>query len=53
MIDPEAYRLFEPDSVVNLAVYRQRDRNHLSDEDYLVCTPVVLGFCFGTKMWGE
>ena len=25
----------------------------LTDEDYLICTPVVLGFGFGMKAWGE
>ncbi|KAJ6543108.1 P-loop containing nucleoside triphosphate hydrolase protein [Mycena capillaripes] len=52
MIDPVAFRLFEPNCTYNLAVHRRVDRGNLSDEQYMICTPVVLGFCFGVKMWG-
>jgi hypothetical protein len=53
MIDPAAFRLFQPNSDINRRVHRMlEDRNNLKDEEYLICTPVVLGFCFGTKMWG-
>ena len=54
MIDPAAFRLFEPNNSINLSVYSALEgRDHLKDEQYLICTPVVLGFCFGTKMWGK
>jgi hypothetical protein len=54
MIDPAAFRLFEPNNSINYPIYSAiEDRKHLEDEQYLICTPVVLGFCFGTKMWGK
>jgi len=53
MIDPAVFRLFEPNNTINLPVYSTlQERDNLKDEEYLICTPVVLGFCFGTKMWG-
>ncbi|KAI5116472.1 hypothetical protein M0805_001635 [Coniferiporia weirii] len=52
MIDPVAFRLFEPNSELNLPVHRQLEKDSLKDEDYLICTPVALGFCLGTKTWG-
>ena len=53
MIDAAAFRLFEPNNSVNLSVYSAiDDREHLSDEEYLICTPIALGFSFATKKWG-
>ncbi|KAJ7492168.1 P-loop containing nucleoside triphosphate hydrolase protein [Mycena latifolia] len=52
MIDPVAFRLFEPNCTYNLGVYRRLGPNNLTDEQYMICTPIVLGFCFGVKMWG-
>jgi hypothetical protein len=53
MIDPKAFRTFEPNCTYNLNVYRQLDGEELSDEQLAICNPVVLGFCFGVKRWGE
>ncbi|CAK5275284.1 unnamed protein product [Mycena citricolor] len=52
MIDPAAFRLFQPNCTYNLEVHRQLEREELSDEQLMICTPVVLGFCFGVKTWG-
>jgi len=53
MIDPTVFRLFEPNNIINTPVYSAlEERKNLKDEEYLICTPVVLGFCLGTKMWG-
>ncbi|KAJ6601323.1 P-loop containing nucleoside triphosphate hydrolase protein [Mycena vulgaris] len=52
MIDPVAFRLFEPNCTYNLRVHRRVEHKNLTDEQYMICTPVVLGFCFGVKMWG-
>ncbi|KAJ7349861.1 P-loop containing nucleoside triphosphate hydrolase protein [Mycena albidolilacea] len=52
MIDPVAFRLFEPNCTFNLEVHRRLDPESLTDEQYMICTPIVLGFCFGVKMWG-
>lgn len=53
MIDPKVFRLFQANSSINTPVFSAiEDRDNLKDEDHLICTPVVFGFCFGTKMWG-
>ncbi|KAJ7492123.1 P-loop containing nucleoside triphosphate hydrolase protein [Mycena latifolia] len=52
MIDPVAFRLFEPNCTFNLSVHRRLDRDDLTEEQYMICTPIVLGFCLGVKMWG-
>uniref|UniRef100_A0A0W0F8F3 AAA+ ATPase domain-containing protein n=1 Tax=Moniliophthora roreri TaxID=221103 RepID=A0A0W0F8F3_MONRR len=52
MIDPTAFRLFEPNCTYNYSIHRRLNRSELTDEDYMICTPVLLGFCFGVKMWG-
>ncbi|KAF7302929.1 AAA family [Mycena kentingensis (nom. inval.)] len=52
MIDPVAFRLFEPNITFNFHVHRTIERDSLSDEHYIICTPVVLGFSFGVKRWG-
>ncbi|KAK0441848.1 P-loop containing nucleoside triphosphate hydrolase protein [Armillaria borealis] len=52
MIDPVAFRLFEPNTKYNTVVRKGMDRDLLTDEQYMICNPVVLGFSFGTKMWG-
>jgi hypothetical protein len=54
MIDPAVFRRFQPNSTINIPVYSTlEERDNLGDGQYLICTPVVLGFCFGTKMWGK
>ena len=53
MIDPVGFRVFQPNCTFNLTVYRRLDRDELSDEQYMICTPVLLGFCFGVKEWGN
>jgi hypothetical protein len=52
MIDPAAFRIFEPNSSFNLPIQNYLERDKLSDEQYMICTPILLGFCFGVKMWG-
>lgn len=52
MIDPGAFRMFKPDSSLNLPVSTPLKRAELEEEQYIICTPVVIGFCFGTKQWG-
>jgi hypothetical protein len=53
MIDPKGFRSFVPTATYNLPVYRRLDRRGLTDEQLAICNPVVLGFCFGVKMWGK
>ncbi|KAF8576015.1 P-loop containing nucleoside triphosphate hydrolase protein [Ramaria rubella] len=52
MIDPVAFRLFEPNCTYNLTIHKRLARGDLTDEQYMICTPIMLGFCFGVKMWG-
>nr|GAT46318.1 AAA family [Mycena chlorophos] len=52
MIDPTAFRLFQPNCSFNFDVHRALEPESLTDEQYLVCSPVLLGFCFGAKQWG-
>jgi len=52
MIDPAAFRIFEPNCSFNLPVQKDLERDQLTDEQYMICTPILLGFCFGVKMWG-
>lgn len=52
MIDPVAFRFFEPNAGYNLPVRKRLERVALTEEQYLICTPVVLGFSFATKTWG-
>lgn len=53
MIDPAGFRIFQPNCTFNLTVYRRLNRDELTDEQYMICTPIVLGFCFGVKEWGK
>lgn len=52
MIDVESFFEFQSDSEYAPIVYRRLDPEQLSDEELLICTPVLLGFCFTTKLWG-
>lgn len=55
MIDPCAFRMFQPESSLNLPVstpLKQAGIAELDEEQYMICNPVVMGFCFGTKQWG-
>ncbi|KAJ7606849.1 P-loop containing nucleoside triphosphate hydrolase protein [Roridomyces roridus] len=52
MIDPVAFRLFEPNCTYNFRVHRRLERDRLTDQQHMICTPIALGFCFGVKMWG-
>lgn len=52
MIDPAAFRTFEPNCHYNLKVHRRLERDRLSDDELAICTPIALGFCFGVKTWG-
>ncbi|TFK33931.1 P-loop containing nucleoside triphosphate hydrolase protein [Crucibulum laeve] len=51
MVDPSAFRTFQANCVFNLRVIMRLRREQLTDEEYMICTPIVLGFCFGVKEW--
>jgi hypothetical protein len=52
MIDPTAFRTFEPNCTYNVRVHKRFELENLTDDELAICTPIALGFCFGVKMWG-
>ncbi len=52
MISPFAFRQFVPDVLYNPPVRKLMPREGLKDEEYAICTPVLLGFSFERKLWG-
>ena len=50
--DAAAVRLAHPNTQFIPNVYRRLSRDKLTEEQLIICTPVVLGFNFGTKQWG-
>jgi hypothetical protein len=53
MISPEAFRRFEPNSTFNPPVHCQLQKDSLTDDQYAICTPILLGFAFDRKSWGK
>ncbi|KAI0165335.1 P-loop containing nucleoside triphosphate hydrolase protein [Hypoxylon sp. FL1284] len=51
MIDPAAFRMFNPNVKFIPTVSRTLERESLTDEQLLITSPVALGFCFGNKHW--
>ncbi|EKM59476.1 uncharacterized protein PHACADRAFT_249997 [Phanerochaete carnosa HHB-10118-sp] len=52
MVDPAVFNLFRSDSSLIRNVQRNLKKSEMTDNDYLICTPVLLGFCFRSKSWG-
>ncbi|RXW20459.1 hypothetical protein EST38_g5393 [Candolleomyces aberdarensis] len=55
MIDPTSYRLRQSGpglTSVNRTVTTPLDTSKLTDEHYMLCSPIVAGFSFTTKRWG-
>ena len=52
MIDPVAFRTFEPNCTFNIPIYERLEPDNLTEEQYMICRPILFGFCFGVKMWG-
>lgn len=52
MIDPVAFRIFEPNCFFNFRVTEKLDRCKLTDDQYMICSPILLGFSLGSKIWG-
>lgn len=53
MIDASAFRSFNPNLYCIPEVHSTLDREKLSDEQLMICSPVAYGFGFGNKVWGE
>ncbi|KAF5010744.1 hypothetical protein FDECE_3099 [Fusarium decemcellulare] len=52
IVDPASFRSSNPNIDFAPRVYRALSRDHLTEEELLICTPVALGFCLGNKKWG-
>ena len=52
MIDPVTFPTFEPICTFNLLIYDRLEPDKLTEEEYMICRPILFGFCFGVKMWG-
>lgn len=53
IVDPAGFRSYNPGLPrMPSVVHRVRSRDALAEEEYIICTPVVLGLCLGTKKWG-
>ncbi|KAL4910400.1 hypothetical protein BDW74DRAFT_186410 [Aspergillus multicolor] len=53
MVDARAFKTFEPNATYYKDVYRQFENGMPdNDDDFAICSPIVLGFSFGAKMWG-
>lgn len=51
MVDPTAFRMFNPNLDFIPTVSRTLERESLTGDQLLITTPIVLGFCFGNKQW--
>ncbi|OCB91438.1 hypothetical protein A7U60_g1316 [Sanghuangporus baumii] len=52
MIDAAAFHYFDPNCYFNRKVHTRLHRENLTEEHYMICSPILLGFCFGSKQWG-
>ncbi|KAI9713538.1 MAG: hypothetical protein M1820_000920 [Bogoriella megaspora] len=52
MTDASAFRTFNPNIKFIPSVYRSLDRDRLTTDQLMICSPVALGFSFGNKQWG-
>ena len=54
MIDPTTFRVHQPDCIYNPDVHTSLEAGQsLTEDEFTICNPVVLGLCFGTKTWGQ
>ncbi|KAL4914738.1 P-loop containing nucleoside triphosphate hydrolase protein [Aspergillus aurantiobrunneus] len=53
MVDARAFKTFEPNATYNKEVYKQLEADlPTNDDDFAICSPIVVGFSFGAKLWG-
>lgn len=53
MVDASAFRSFNPNLECIPEVHSTLDRDGLTNEQFMICSPVAYGFSFGNKVWGE
>ncbi|THU77218.1 P-loop containing nucleoside triphosphate hydrolase protein [Dendrothele bispora CBS 962.96] len=52
VVDPVTFRRFNPDTTYNIDVYKAINPDNMTKDEHMICSPFVLGFCLGTKLWG-
>ncbi|KAH0432949.1 hypothetical protein CcaCcLH18_06064 [Colletotrichum camelliae] len=52
IVDPAGFRSVNPNIAFIPEVHARLPRESLTEEQLIICTPVVLGFCFGNSKWG-
>ncbi|GJE90661.1 AAA family ATPase [Phanerochaete sordida] len=52
MVDVDSFFEFQYNSDFARRSCRRLDPEELTDDELMICSPVVLGFCFNTKAWG-
>ncbi|KAJ9627686.1 hypothetical protein H2203_002898 [Taxawa tesnikishii (nom. ined.)] len=52
MADAAAFRTWNPNVQFIPKVHKSLESDSLTDDQYLIVTPVALGFSFGNKKWG-
>ncbi|TBU57514.1 P-loop containing nucleoside triphosphate hydrolase protein [Dichomitus squalens] len=52
MVDVESFFRYQARASFARTVDRRLNPEELSDLELMICTPVLLGFCFNTKSWG-
>lgn len=53
MISPFAFHRYQPNAPYNPSVYRTINKETLTDEQFAIVTPILLGFSFTKKSWGK
>lgn len=53
MIDTASFRANNPNTQYPTNVHSSIDRNTLTDEQLMICSPFIGGFGFGDKVWGK
>lgn len=52
MIDPVVFQMYNAHSLLAPSVLRIKNPLTMSDDDYLICSSMALGYSFGSKQWG-
>ncbi len=50
MISPLAYA--RSHSTISPTVHKALQKDNLTDDQYAICSPILMGFAFDRKIWG-
>lgn len=53
MVDPAGYTTYNQKSGHIFKINTEIKDDAVTDEDYLICTPMLLGFSFKEKCWSK